>query len=126
MSKTKSMQRSLALIKDFNWHYWRTEHWNGFTRRREDMFGFCDILCLDGGRTIAVQACGSDYQEHVRKIRGNEFVRPWLKGKGNELQIWSWRTYLKKRGGKAREWRVVVADVLIVKGEIYIEARGRL
>jgi len=120
MAQTKSIQRSLKLIKENGWYYWVTEVWNHYSHKRVDMFGFCDIMCLDGSRTIAIQACGSDYQEHVRKIKENDYVLPWLTA-GNELQIWSWRRYLKKRGGKAKEWRAVIFDVLIVKGEIYIE-----
>jgi len=84
------------------------------------MFHFCDILCLDGERTIAVQCCGSDYQQHVIKIRENEFIVPWLRA-GNELQIWAWRKLKKKRGGKAMEWKPRIADVMLVNGEIYVE-----
>ena len=120
---TKSIQRSLKLIKEYAWVYWTIEKWNHYTRRREDMFDFCDILCLDGLRTIAIQACGSDFQAHVRKIEENEYVRPWLEAAGNELQVWSWRQLKKKRGGKAKYWSPRIADVLIVDGELYWEER---
>jgi len=120
MSQTKSIQRSLKLIKEYGWLYWITEKWNHYTKRREDLYNFCDILCLEGKRTIAIQACGSDYQAHVIKIMENEYVIPWLEA-GNELQVWSFRQYLKKRGGKAKEWRVNKTDVFSVKGELYFE-----
>ena len=119
---TKSIQRSLKRIKERKWVYWITEKWNSYTRTREDLFQFCDILCLDEDRTIAIQACGSDYQPHVRKIKENEWVRPWLKG-GRELQIWSWRKLKKKRGGKAMVWKVRVCDVLLINNELYFEER---
>ena len=118
---TKSMQRSLKLIKENRWLYYVTETWNHYSKKRGDLFGFCDVLCLDGERTVAVQACGADYQEHVRKIHECYYVVPWLEA-GNEIQIWSWRKYLKKRGGKAKEWRVNIAEVLLLPwGELYIE-----
>ena len=120
---TNSIQRTLKLIKEYGWIYWVTEKWNHYTRRREDMFQFCDILCLDGKRTIAIQACGSDYQEHVRKISENEYVIPWLMA-GNELQIFSWRKLKKVRGKKATYWNCKIADVLLVNGELYWEERN--
>ena len=122
MAKTKSIQRSLKLIKEYEWNYWITEVWNHYARKRIDLFNFCDILCLDDTRTIAIQAMGSDYQNHVSKIRENEFIMPWLQA-GNELQLWSWRKYLKKRGGKAKEWRCKITDVLLHDNEIYFEER---
>jgi len=116
----KSIQRSLKLIKDYGWLYEITEHWNQYTRRRHDLWGFCDILCLDGKRTIAIQACGSDYQEHVLKMKNNEFVIPWLIA-GNELQLWSWRKLKKVRGKKATYWSCRKADILLVGKELYVE-----
>lgn len=118
---TKSIQRSLKLIKEYGWEYWITEKWNPFTRRREDLFNFCDILCLDGCRTIAIQACGSDFSSHIKKIRENEFVVPWLQG--NELQLWGWRKLKKVRGKKATYWACRKADIRLVNGDIYIEER---
>ena len=118
----KSIQRSLKLIKDYGWLYEITEHWNQYTRRRHDLWGFCDILCLDGKRTVAIQACGSDYQEHVLKMKNNELVIPWLIA-GNELQIWSWRKLKKVRGKKSTYWACRKADILLVGKELYVEER---
>jgi len=117
---TKSIQRSLKLIKEYEWQYWITEKWNHYTRRREDMFNFCDILCLDGQRTLALQATGSDVASHRRKLQENEFVLPWLVA-GNELQMWSWRKLKKVRGKKATYWNLKITDILQVHGEIYFE-----
>jgi hypothetical protein len=123
---TKSIQRSLKVIKEYGWQYWITEKWNPYSRTNEDMFGFCDILCLSDCRTIAIQSCagGGDYMRHVRKIRDNEYAIPWLFA-GNEIQIWAWRQLKKKRGGKAKIWKPRVADILLVGGELYFEERKK-
>ncbi len=117
---TKSIARSLKLIKEYEWLYWITETWNQYARRRIDMFNFCDILCLDGERTIAIQATGSDMASHRRKLSENPFVIPWLEA-GNELMMWSWRKRKKVRGKKAIFWHCKKTDVLIVNNEIYFE-----
>ena len=119
---TKSIQRSLKLIKEYRWLYWIVEHWNGYTRRREDLFNCIDILCLDDKRSIGIQAMGSDIASHRRKVLENPFVIPWLTA-GNELQFWAFRKLKKKRGMKATYWDCKKIDVLIVKGEIYFEER---
>jgi len=117
---TKSIQRSLTLIKEYAWEYWITEKWNQYSRRREDLFGFCDILCLDGSRTLAIQATGPDAASHRHKIKENPYVLPWLQA-GNEFQMWSWRKLKKVRGKKATYWDCKKADILLVNGEIYFE-----
>ena len=125
MAKTKSMQRSLAQVKEYGWLYQITEHWNPYVRRREDLWGFCDIQCLDGKRTIAIQATGADIASHRTKILENEFVIPWLTGVGNELQIWSWRKLKKVRGKKATYWNCNITDVLISQGAVYFEEQKK-
>ena len=122
MSRTKSIQRSLKLIKEYGWIYEITEHWNHYTQKRTDLFGFSDILCLDGSRTLAIQATGPDVASHRHKIKENPYVLPWLQA-GNEFQMWSWRKLKKVRGKKATYWNCKVSDVLIVSGEIYFEER---
>ena len=119
---TKSIQRSLKIIKEYGWNYWITEKWNAYTRRREDMFNLCDILCLDGKRTIAIQATGSDVASHRRKLSENPFVKPWIEA-GNELEMWSWRKLKKVRGKRATYWHNKITDVLLVNGEVYFEER---
>ena len=121
MAKTKSMVRSLERVKEYGWTYWIVEYYNYYAKRKIDMFNFGDILCLDGDRTIAIQACGADLASHRDKIRENEFVLPWIKGANRELQIWSWTQRKKVRGKKATYWFCKVTDVLLSQGEVYFE-----
>lgn len=119
---TKSIQRSLKLIKEYGWFYEITEHWNQYIRRRHDLFGFCDILCIDGSRIVAIQAMGADIGKHKQKMYENEFVIPWLKA-NNDLEMWAWRKLKKVRGKKATYWHCKKIDVLVFDGQIVFEER---
>lgn len=119
---TKSIQRSLKRIKELEWQYWITEKYNPFSKQREDLFNFIDILCLSGDRTIAIQACGTDFQQHVRKIKDNAYIKPWLEA-GNECQIWSWRKVKKTRGGKQSIWKPRIADIVLIEDNLHIKER---
>jgi len=75
---------------------------------RKDLFGFVDLVCLDVERgIIAIQSCGQNYSEHLRKIMDSECtenVIEWLKC-GGCLELWAWRKVKLKRGGKAMRWQ---------------------
>ena len=56
-------QRSLALCKKRGWRYAIVEKWIQATKRRVDVFGFGDILVLDGQPgSLLVQACAGGDQ----------------------------------------------------------------
>lgn len=117
------MERTLAEIKKAGLKYWKVEQWQQWARRRVDLFNIIDLLVLDGG-VVGVQVCGSDYQDHVRKITEDEKenTMAWLEN-GARLEIWAWRKLKKVRGMKAIEWKPRIADVMLVKNEIYVEER---
>lgn len=118
------VERTLAEIKKSGLKYWKVEHWNPYARRRIDLFNIIDLLVLDGG-IVGIQVCGSDYQEHVRKLTEDEKENTleWLKSEGR-LEIWGWRQLKKVRGKKAMEWIPRIADILLVNGELYLEERN--
>jgi len=116
---TTPMQRTRKLLKEDNLPNWIVEHWNKWSKTRTDLFNIVDVLVLSE-RTLGIQVCGSDYQSHVKKIRESEYTIPWLEAK-NQLQIWSWRQWKKKRGMKAKKWVCCVADISLKDGEIYVE-----
>jgi hypothetical protein len=75
------------------------ERWCSFTHKRYDLFGFIDIIALDldEKRIIAVQAFGTDFQPHYRKIttERREGALKWLKT-GNPILMIGWRKLKKK------------------------------
>lgn len=121
MAKTKSMQRSLEVIKKQGLTYQIVEKWNPWSKKREDLFGIIDILVLDGV-ILGVQATGADVAGHRRKLADDNksMTIAWLEA-GGLLELWSWRNLVIKRGMKAKKWNLKITEVLIVAGEIYFE-----
>ena len=107
-----SMQRTLAVLKEQNLPYWIVERFNRFAGKfgqRVDLFNIIDILVIGEKNLIGIQACGSDFASHDRKILENEYAPKWLKA-GGKIQLWGWRKIKKVRGKKATEWKVRLKD----------------
>lgn len=73
------------------------EKWNPFAKVRQDLFGFIDVLCLNDGEIVGVQAT-SDSNHSTRKIKilAHENYPKWVKANG-KVEVWSWK---KKMVGK--------------------------
>ena len=102
---TKSVQRSLALIREQGGLPWVVEHWNQFARKRQDLFNIIDILVIVDKSILGVQCCGMDFSSHDQKILESEYSLPWLEA-GGRLELWGWRKLKKVRGKKATEWKM--------------------
>lgn len=87
-------QRSLEHARRQGWTAGVVERWNPHARIRQDLFGFVDVIVLDGEPgALAVQATSaSNHASRVRKIREQcaEAAQAWL-GSGGRIQVWSWR-----------------------------------
>jgi hypothetical protein len=79
------------------------EHWNNFSRRRVDLFGFIDVLCVKGEDIVGVQACsaggsskrGSDMSARITKIVEHD---NWpLVCKAIRIIVQGWRKSAKGR-----------------------------
>lgn len=99
----------------------KTERWNAFAGphgRREDLFGFIDLIALDPKKGIvAIQSTGpSGRSSHQKKILENEWADgynvaiEWLKA-GGKIELWSWRKLLVKRGGKRKRWYPKIEEI---------------
>jgi len=70
---------------------------------RQDLFGIFDIIAITPNGICGIQSCGQSYSEHNKRILESEYAIEWLKAGGN-IELWSWRKVLKKRGGKLKVW----------------------
>lgn len=110
-------ERSLAHLRKQGMRVQVVERWIPQARRRVDLFGFIDIVALDGLiGVLGIQTTTTGNMPHrMEKLRteANVAMRDWLRG-GNRLVIHGWA----KRGarGKAKRWtlteRVIVLDDL--------------
>ena len=68
-----------------------------------NLLGFIDGIAMGPGDLIALQACGQDFQEHVRKITGpcRFNAIDWL-NTGNRIVLIGWRKLGK--AGKRKLW----------------------
>src|SRR4051812_9124379 len=96
-------QRSKAKLQSEGFLVAITEHWNSFVRRRQDMFGFVDLLAIRGDVTIAVQTTsGAHVAERIAKIRSLQASLLWLDSPNRKIMVHGWA----KRGerGKRKLW----------------------
>lgn len=107
--KVTPMQRTLALLRERGWTCGIVEHWNPFVGIRQDLYGWCDLLCLgeydEKPSIIGVQVAGpgSDHAKHLRKMLDEPRFHEFKRCGGVALLI-SWRTLkaLNKDGKKGK------------------------
>jgi hypothetical protein len=86
------MQRSLALLKRQGHQVAIVERWNPRARKRQDLFGFLDLLALSqDGQTIGVQTTTIDHAAtRQAKIEASPTLRALLRA-GWVIQVHGWR-----------------------------------
>lgn len=68
-------QRSKAHMEAQGYTVAICEYWNQWARRRVDLFGFIDLLCIRENETVAVQTTsGSNVSARVHKIAEHENI----------------------------------------------------
>jgi len=73
------------------------ERWNPHARIRQDLFGFIDILGIDGETTVAVQSTSwSNVPARAKKIAESEHL-PAVRKAGWRILIHGWR---KSKAGR--------------------------
>jgi len=116
MKSKTLMQRTLALLKEKGCLYQKVEVWNPFAKRRQDLFGFIDILAIypDSVKPVGIQVCDiGSRNKHIEKIKQTESYKRWLTV--GRIEIWSWHSILQKNKdgsrGKIRKWEYEITEV---------------
>jgi len=83
-------QRSLKVLRDRGYPLVQvTERWNGFARKRVDLFGIVDVLAV-GADIVAVQTTsGSNLAARIRKITDHPSL-PVLRKAGIRVLAHGW------------------------------------
>lgn len=96
-------QRSLAVLRSEGWTCQITERWNPFSKTRQDLFGFCDILAMSPTLGfLAVQTTSSsNLAARITKIK-NEARAGIFLASGGKIAVHGW----SKKGprGKRKAW----------------------
>lgn len=82
-------QRSLKYLRDQGMKPWVCEYWNSFARKRVDLFGCIDILCIGNGETWAVQTTSTGVSSRVKKIQESEYF-PVMLESGWRVFVHGW------------------------------------
>ena len=107
--KTPPTQRSLKLLRSRGYTCGITEHWNGWIKRRMDLFSFVDIVCLDpvGKQVIFVQTTsGPNMSARLAKI-GTIPAATVAHQAGVKIMVHGWRRVGPRGKRKVWECRIV-------------------
>lgn len=90
-------QRSLKLLRDEGYTVAIVERWCSFTRKRYDLYGIFDLLCVGNGRTLAVQTTSaSNVSARIRKIAESEHIAA-VRADGWACEVHGWLKNSKGR-----------------------------
>ena len=101
-------QLSLKSLRDRGYLVEMVEHYNYFTHRRKDLWGFIDIIAVKENRILVVQVAGGigEKNKHLKKIGESEFF-PIVKSSGIEIELHIWRKLITSRyknGNPKKTW----------------------
>lgn len=83
-------QRSLKLMRERGYYAEVVERFNSFTKRRNDLFGFIDILCIKEGEVVGVQTTSRGHIAN-RSTKIREHVNfPIVKSAGIVVVVQGW------------------------------------
>jgi hypothetical protein len=102
-SSISPTQRTLALCRKHGWTCQTVEKWNAHAHIRQDLFGFVDVLCMNGTSFIAVQSTTGDHAaERIAKIKLEPRALLWLQT-GGRIFVHGWRKLTNARSWTCRE-----------------------
>src|SRR5438093_9847597 len=96
-------QRSLRKLRAEGWYVAITERWNPWSKTRQDLFGFADLLAIRGDYIKAVQTTtGPNVSKRIEKIKGLQSFQLWNEAPTRSTVVHGWR----KTGprGKRKVW----------------------
>lgn len=94
---TSPTQRSLKYLRDQGFEVGIVERYNAASQTRHDLFGFIDLVCLDGETTIGIQVTSaSNMSARVKKIVECPAL-PAVRKAGWKIVVQGWRKNSKGR-----------------------------
>ena len=97
-------QRSLKYLRDLGYYCEVVEHYNAFSKRRIDLWGWCDILALGPLHILAIQTTTkSNMLARQKKILASDTF-PMVRALGVVVVVHGWH----KAGGK---WQLTAKEL---------------
>lgn len=110
MPRISTIQRSMQYIRQHlgGGYIHRAERWNSHARKRQDMFGFCDVLWVShDGIHHYIQCCNfNDLSQHIHKVQASEAANALKDHFYVSVELHAWRKVVK-RGKPTWELKVL-------------------
>lgn len=101
-------QRSLKFMRDQGYTAEVVERFNSFTKRRNDLFGFIDILCIRKGEVVGVQTTSAGHvSDRKKKILEHENAQAVLDS-GIRIIVHGW----EKKNNRWQVKEVEITEIL--------------
>lgn len=109
-SKTSPTKRTLDMCRRQGWTVQVVERWNAFAKIRQDLFGFVDLVAMDGTNIIAIQSTSSaNMAARITKIKAEPRALTWLQS-GGRLFVHGWVQRANRRW-ECRETELFAGDL---------------
>jgi hypothetical protein len=93
--------RSTAHLRDLGYMVATVEHYNSFTRRKHDLWGCIDLLCIGNGETVAVQVTSKPHLSNRRHKIEEAEAYPEMIRSGWRIVLHGW--YKEKNRWQLKE-----------------------
>jgi len=113
---THAKKRTMEYLRGQGYKVADVERYNSFAKKRFDMFGCIDLVCLQGKAIVGIQCTsGVNHATHLNDCLTNKPDLPdWLAGGHFEIWSWSKRVRHNQDGSKSLrpEWRPRVQQII--------------
>jgi hypothetical protein len=89
MASKSPTQRSLEYLREQGYHCEVVEKWNPWSRVRQDLWGWCDILAIRRDEVLAVQVTASGVAARIKKIQESDTVLR-VREAGIRVEVHGW------------------------------------
>lgn len=101
MTKTNYDAKTMKLIRDEGFFIGKVEHYNSFSRKKQDLFGIIDYVAMGNGMIVGVQSTSySSKSAHRMAILESSVLPVWLRSGGKFILV-CWKKNAIKKSKKA-------------------------
>jgi hypothetical protein len=105
-------QRTLKEVRKLGFEAKVLEHWNSFTRQRQDFVGCIDIIAWRPGVGVLLiqTTSGSNHDARWDKVCATPEIRTLMQC-GMRVEVWSWALRSSDGRGSRKVWKLRRAEV---------------
>ncbi len=89
------MQKALKRLRTIGYTVGITEHWNPFSKHRQDLYGCIDLIAMRQGEPLLAIQVTSNTNVSGRMAKSHDVAHDWV-STGNRFEVWGWTPKSKK------------------------------